>query len=83
MEELADPFDGWDFPTVMSGAQHMPESDMYGRLFCHLHELFSEFVEKTRDHAVTFEMHHVAPENIRNLLDEDKFARIDVSLSFV
>ncbi|KAK0390795.1 hypothetical protein NLU13_0298 [Sarocladium strictum] len=79
VEELADPFDGWDFPAIVTRASHMPKSDLYGRLYCYLQGLFGNFVKKAHDKVVRFEMLNTSLEEIHSYVEPRSFARIDAT----
>ena len=79
LEELADPFDGWDFGAAVNSGTALPHSDIYGRLSLYLHEVLGNFVTQLRKHNVIFQLFHVGPEHLYKYAKKDTFARIDVS----
>ena len=79
VEELADPFDGWDFGIAVNAATAMPVSDMYGRLHVYLQAVLDSFLTSFMSHDVIFELLHAGPEHLHTYMREDSLARIDVS----
>lgn len=83
MMDCADPLDGWDHQEILATATGPATSDIYGKLFCHLHKLIRSFYERSRDLRVGFKLLNLDAKDLHTQLEDGKFARVEVSLLFV
>lgn len=80
MDDKADPLNGWPIWEVRH-TQSPVMGDLYGKLFIYLRVRFKVFLKRLATTRIDFEMRNVDARDLRQYLESDKYARIEVCTS--
>ncbi|KAF2792338.1 hypothetical protein K505DRAFT_307801 [Melanomma pulvis-pyrius CBS 109.77] len=76
--DQADPLSGWSIADVVE-TPSLAANDWYGKLFIHLRDEFSKFLERLRLVKINFTLLNVDAKELPIYLDRNTYARIEVS----
>ncbi|KAF4466645.1 hypothetical protein FALBO_6497 [Fusarium albosuccineum] len=77
--EMDDPLAGWEATEVMKTNSGAASSDLYGKMYYHIQDVFKKFHHRIRNQDVTFQLYNVNAEILPKTLKKERFARIDAS----
>lgn len=80
LQDCADPTDGWSIIEVQKVSTGAATNDMYGKLYLYLKGLFIQFHGRLSTLDVSFQLHNVGAENLKETLGPKSFDRIEVRL---
>ncbi|KAJ5210551.1 hypothetical protein N7491_010358 [Penicillium cf. griseofulvum] len=78
MDDKADPLDGWPIREV-AREQTMAKEDLYGKLYMYLRRVFQQFLDSLARTEIDIELLNVDAIQLPEILQKDKYARIEVS----
>ncbi|KAJ5742608.1 uncharacterized protein N7511_011340 [Penicillium nucicola] len=78
MDDKADPLDGWPIREV-AREQTMAKEDLYGKLYIYLRRVFRRFLDRLARIEINLELLNTDAIQLPETLQENKYARIEVS----
>lgn len=74
------PIDGYSREEVLAAGSPATKNDLFGKLYVHLHGLFTKFRQRAKVFSLTFQMFNVAVDGLPAVLAEQHYDRIEVGI---
>jgi len=79
MADSADPIEGWDLREILKSHYGPASSDLYGKLYHHIRDLFLVFLGRLSAFPCNFQLFNTNARELPKRLEGTHFARIEVT----